>query len=176
MLARRDGLSEPELASASAAIERHLESLLANLPPSTLAFCWPVRKEFDARPLASRLAARGWKLALPVVVAENAPMIFRSWHPGCAMGTDRYGIPIPLEGAALVPDVALLPLVAFDTAGYRLGYGGGYFDRTLASLLPRPRTIGLGYESIRVETIHPEPHDIPLDAIVTEAGVETHAG
>lgn len=176
MLARRDSLSERELSAAAAAIQGHLDDLFSSLPPATLAFCWPVRNEFDTRPLASRLALRGWRLCLPVVIAENAPMIFRPWHFGCAMGADRYGIPIPLDGEALVPDIALLPLVAFDAAGYRLGYGGGYFDRTLASLVPRPRAVGVGYEVTRVESLHPEPHDIPLDAVVTEAGVETHTG
>ncbi len=89
------------------------------------------------------------------------------------MNEDRYGIPTPAAGDFLQPQALLIPLVAFDAAGYRLGYGGGFFDRTLASLHPRPLAIGVGFELNRVETIHPEAHDARLDAIVTEAGVMT---
>ena len=88
------------------------------------------------------------------------------------MTVGRYGIPIPADGATLIPDVVLLPLVAFDARGFRLGYGGGYFDRTLAGLVPRPFAIGVAFEVARVNSIRPQAHDIPLDAVVTEAGVD----
>ena len=88
------------------------------------------------------------------------------------MSVDRHGIPIPADGATLIPDVVLLPLVAFDARGFRLGYGGGYFYRTLAGLAPRPFSIGVGFEVARVDSIQPQEHDIPLDAVVTEAGAE----
>ncbi|MCX7898046.1 MAG: hypothetical protein N2441_09255, partial [Rhodocyclaceae bacterium] len=88
---------------------------------------------------------------------------------------DPYGIPIPLTPPAPPPAVLLLPLVAFDAQGYRLGYGGGYFDRTLAALTPRPLTIGVGYAGCEVASIHPAPHDIPLDMIVTESFVRMGA-
>jgi 5,10-methenyltetrahydrofolate synthetase len=87
------------------------------------------------------------------------------------MSEDRHGIPIPGGGPAIDPDIVLLPLVAFDTAGYRLGYGGGYFDRTLAARVPRPLAIGVGFELGRVADIRPQGHDVRLDAVVTEAGV-----
>jgi 5,10-methenyltetrahydrofolate synthetase len=120
---------------------------------------------------------------MPVVVIPAAPMIFRAWTPATPMTTDRHGIPVPVDipadpttGDAVIepniaPDILLLPLVAFDAAGYRLGYGGGYFDRTLAARVPRPRAIGVGFELARVPDIRPQAHDLPLDAIVTEAGV-----
>ncbi len=92
------------------------------------------------------------------------------------MTIDRYGIPIPADGAVLIPDVVLLPLVAFDRCGFRLGYGGGYFDRTLVAIVPRPFTVGIGFEVARVDTIQPQAHDIPLDAVVTEAGAEFFNG
>ncbi|MRR51927.1 MAG: 5-formyltetrahydrofolate cyclo-ligase, partial [Rhodocyclaceae bacterium] len=117
----------------------------------------------------------GWRLALPVVTIPNAPLAFRAWTPATATSKDRYGIPTPLDGDWLTPTVLLLPLVAFDNAGYRLGYGGGYFDRTLAAMVPSPLAVGLGFELARVPSIHPEPHDMRLDAIITEAGVmKTH--
>jgi len=170
-LAARMALDEKTHAELSARIESHLAALLAPFPPQTLAFCAPVRGEFDARPLASLLLDRGWQAAMPIVVESDAPMRFRRWTPSCAMGVDRYGIPIPLDGPDLVPDVVLLPLLAFDAQGFRLGYGGGYFDRTLAVLVPRPLAIGIGFELGRVADIRPQTHDIPLAAVVTEAGI-----
>lgn len=169
-LAARLALDLATHAALSAGIEQHLAALLLPLAPQTLAFCAPVRGEFDARPLASRLIGRGWHAAMPVVTAVDAPMGFRAWTPASAMGADRYGIPIPADGAAVIPDIVLLPLLAFDGQGFRLGYGGGYFDRTLAAMVPRPLAIGVGYELCRVADIHPEPHDIALDVLVTEAG------
>jgi len=170
-LAARMALDDRTHAQLAARIEAHLAGLLAPLPPQTLAFCAPVRGEFDARPLASVLIGRGWQAAMPIVVETDAPLRFRGWTPASAMGVDRYDIPIPLEGPDLVPDVVLLPLLAFDAQGFRLGYGGGYFDRTLAALVPRPLAIGIGFELGRVADIRPQTHDIPVAAIVTEAGV-----
>lgn len=170
-LAARLALDPAAHAALSAALEQHLAALLLPLAPQTLAFCAPVRGEFDARPLASRLIEQGWRAAMPVVTAVDAPMSFRAWTPSSTMGADRYGIPIPADGAAVIPDIVLLPLVAFDAQGFRLGYGGGYFDRTLAAMVPRPQAIGVGFELARVADIRPEAHDIGLDAVVTERGV-----
>ncbi|HMN82567.1 MAG TPA: 5-formyltetrahydrofolate cyclo-ligase [Burkholderiaceae bacterium] len=139
-------------------------------PPPVLGFCWPHRGEFDARPLAARFIAQGGRAALPVVAARGAALQFRRWEPGAAMAAGDHGIPVPAAGEPLSPDLMLVPLVGFDEAGYRLGYGGGYFDRTLAGLA-RAHTIGVGYESARVRSIEPQPHDLPMRWIVTEAGV-----
>lgn len=170
-LAARMALDEKTRAGLSARIEAHLAALLLPLAPQTLAFCAPVHGEFDARPLASLLLERGWRTAMPVVTAVDAPMSFHVWTPSSAMGADRYGIPIPADGAAVIPDIVLLPLLAFDAQGFRLGYGGGYFDRTLAAMVPRPQAIGIGFELGKVPDIRPQSHDVRLDAIVTEAGV-----
>ena len=169
-IAARLALSDDDHKRASAAIERHLEVLLATRPARVLAFCWPLRREFDCRPLVERLLARGWCAAQPVVTAEAAPMAFRPWTPDTAMTKDRHGIPIPAGDQTVIPDVVLLPLVAFDAQGYRIGYGGGYFDRTLAALSPRPFSVGIGFELARVDSVRPEVHDVRLDALVTEAG------
>ncbi len=146
--------------------------LLAARSPGVLAFCWPIRAEFDCRPLVRRLMDSGWRSCIPTVVEVSTPMTFRVWTPDSTMTVGRYGIPIPADGATLIPDVVLLPLVAFDARGFRLGYGGGYFDRTLAGLVPRPFAIGVAFEVARVNSIRPQAHDIPLDAVVTEAGVD----
>jgi 5,10-methenyltetrahydrofolate synthetase len=170
----RLALDEKAHALLSARIESGLEALLAPLPPQTLAFCAPMRKEFDACRLAARLVGRGWHVAMPVVVVPAAPMIFRRWTPGTAMGLDHLGIPVPAQGEDICPAIVLLPLVAFDPQGFRLGYGGGYFDRTLAAMVPRPLAIGVGFELGRVSDIRPRAHDIPLDATVTEASIVHH--
>lgn len=173
-LAARMALDEKTHHALSARIEAHLKHLLTPLAPQILAFCAAVRGEFDAQALASLLIDRGWRAAMPIVVAPDAPMSFRAWTPASTMDTDRYGIPVPTGGETIIPTVVLLPLVGFDARGFRLGYGGGYFDRTLASLVPRPFSIGVGFELARVADIRPQPHDVRLDAVVTEAGVVRH--
>lgn len=170
-LAVRLALDEKTHFAHSAAIEAHLTTLLLPLLPQTLAFCIPVRGEFDARPLATLLLERGWHAVVPVVEVRAAPMSFRSWTPTSAMSLDRHGIPIPARGLASLPTIVLLPLLAFDVQGYRLGYGGGYFDRTLVELVPPPLAIGVGFELARVADIRPQAHDLPLDIVVTEAGI-----
>jgi 5-formyltetrahydrofolate cyclo-ligase len=170
-IAARVALPEAWRHDASRRILAALEEFCLARAPGVLAFCWPIRAEVDCRPLAERLIAAGWRVTMPTVVASDAPMSFRRWQPGMAMTQDPYGIPVPAAAETLPPDVALLPLVAFDAAGYRLGYGGGYFDRTLAACAPRPLAVGVGFALAEVPSIHPEPHDIPLDAVVTEYGL-----
>jgi len=170
----RMAMPDDEHARASAAIEACLKSALAARRPQSIAFCWPLRREFDCRPLVSALLAAGWRACQPVVLEAAKPMQFRAWQPDSPMTTDRHGIPIPDTPICEAPDIVLLPLVAFDDRGYRIGYGGGYFDRTLASLSPRPLAIGVGFELGRVDSVRPEPHDIRLDIIVTEAGLREY--
>ena len=108
---------------------------------------------------------------MPVVVAPKTPLIFREWHPGVKLADGPLGIPYPVDSREVQPDHVLLPMLGWDAQGYRLGYGGGFFDRTLASLARRPRVIGLSYEQAYMQTIRPQPHDIPVDFVVTERGV-----
>lgn len=158
-------------AAHRAASERILERLGAMLrarPAGTLGFCWPIRAEVDCLPLVRELLAAGWRAVVPTVTLPDAPMEFRPWWPEAPLAVDPYGLPVPATAACPPPDVLLVPLVAFDAAGYRIGYGGGYFDRTLAACKPRPETIGVGFALAQVGSILPGPHDIPLDRIVTE--------
>jgi 5-formyltetrahydrofolate cyclo-ligase len=157
--------------SWGAVIETHLERLIGERVPATIGFYWPFKAEFDPRPLIRRLIETGLEAALPVVVAPKTPMEFRLWRLDAAMAIGVYDIPYPAERNIVVPDIVLAPLVGFDAAKYRLGYGGGYFDRTLAVLEPRPHAIGIGFELGRLETVYPQTHDLKMDAIVTEAGV-----
>lgn len=167
MVAQRSLLSAAEHQRLSASIVECLQSTF--VMPESFAFCWPIKHEPDVRGIVEVWQKAGARAALPVVVAEDTPLRFRSWTSGSRLAEDRYGIPTPVDGEWLVPALILLPLNGFDPAGYRLGYGGGYFDRTLASMSPRPLTVGVGFEINRVDSIRPEHHDQRLDWIVTEA-------
>lgn len=153
----------------NAAITQALGDFLT--PGMVVGFYWPIRGEYDARKLVASLLDRGARAALPVIVTRNSPLVFRDWHPASRMENGFWDIPVPAEGDPVIPTSLLVPLVGFDRMGYRLGYGGGYYDRTLASLPAKPLAIGVGYELARLETIYPQPHDIPMDAIVTEGRV-----
>jgi 5-formyltetrahydrofolate cyclo-ligase len=136
-----------------------------------LGFYWPFQGEIDVRHLVRNFLAFGAEAALPVVVEMRRPLEFWSWRPRMKLTRGVWNIPVPSDRSPVQPTVLLVPLLGFDVAGYRLGYGGGYYDRTLATFAQKPLTIGIGYELGRLETIYPQPHDIPMDAIVTESGV-----
>jgi 5,10-methenyltetrahydrofolate synthetase len=176
LIAERASLEPAQLERFRLAIDTHLERGFPHLARGIVAFCWPYQGEYDARFLARRLRDRGAVTALPAVVAPRTPLVFREWHPGVKLAQGVYGIPYPAAGTELAPDVALVPLVGFDDAGFRLGYGGGYFDRTLAAAARRPVAIGIGYELAHIDTIHPQPHDIAMDWVVTERGIYRRDG
>jgi 5-formyltetrahydrofolate cyclo-ligase len=152
-------------------IDGYLELSFPGLAHSRLAFCWPIKGEYDARHFARTARDRGALTALPVVIAPRQPLKFREWHPGIALARGALDIPYPVDSPEVQPDAVLLPMNGWDAQGYRLGYGAGFFDRTLASLAKRPVTIGVSYELAHLDTIHPQPWDIPMDYVVTERGV-----
>jgi len=170
LIERRSALSRATLDAYRRCIDAHLQRAFPDLDRGVIAFCWPYKNEYDARHLLAALRRRGATTALPAIIAPKTALVFREWHPGIALEAGPLGIPFPPDSAEVRPDSVLLPVVGFDAAGYRLGYGGGYFDRTLAAM-PRPRVIAVAYEFMLIETIHPQPHDIPVDYVVTERGV-----
>lgn len=171
LIAARLGLSAEQHLNASQAVERTLTTLLPRFGSDILGCYFPFQREFNILPLAERHIAAGGKVALPVVIRKNNPLEFRLWQPGMAMAHGAYDIAYPAIGDPVEPSTLMISLVGFDEAGYRLGYGGGYYDRTIAGLHRRPRLIGIGFECGRLPTIHPQAHDIALDEIVTEAGL-----
>lgn len=171
LIAARVALAPSVLDSWRRRMDVTLERSFPGLARCRLAFCWPIKGEYDARHLARTLRSRGALTALPVVVAPGTPLIFREWHPGVDLAKGVMNIPYPVGSAQIIPQAVLLPMNGWDAQGYRLGYGGGFFDRTLASLEKRPLTIGVTYEFAKMHTIHPQSWDIPMDYVVTERGV-----
>ena len=171
LIGERERLDPATLDRWRRRIEATLERSFPGLSTAKVALCWPMRGEYDARPLADTLRARGAVTALPVVVAPGQPLAFREWHPGVALASGPLGIPYPAGSEPVVPTAMLVPLNGWDEAGYRLGYGAGFFDRTLATLPGPPIAIGVGYELARIKTIYPQVWDVPMDWIVTERGV-----
>jgi 5-formyltetrahydrofolate cyclo-ligase len=171
LIAARVALAPAVLDSWRRRMDVTLERSFPGLARCRLAFCWPIKGEYDARHLARTLRSRGALTALPVVVAPGTALIFREWHPGVDLAKGVMNIPYPVGSAQIIPQAVLLPMNGWDPQGYRLGYGGGFFDRTLASLQKRPLTIGVTYEFAKMETIYPQSWDIPMDYVVTESGV-----
>jgi len=136
-----------------------------------VGFYWPMMGEFDPRVAVLRLREQGGRAALPIVVQKAAPLQYREWWPGVATTPGVFNLPVPVDTPVLVPQAVFMPPVGFDARGYRLGYGGGYFDRTLASFSPQPLKIGVGREMNRIATIYPQAFDVPMDFVVTEAGI-----
>ncbi len=169
LLARRVAVPAPQRAEWDRLIETRLEAGLPLLGRMVIGFYWPCPGEFDARSLVGKLRAQGARAALPAVVAKKHPLEYREWWPGVPMNPGAMDIMTPEGTPVLLPDAVLMPPVGFSEEGARLGYGAGYFDRTLASLNPQPLKIGVAYELQRMPTIYPQPHDVLMDFVVTEA-------
>lgn len=171
LIAARLALSVAERVDLSERISARLRPELGTVQGRCISAYWPLRGEPDLRDLLRGLCESGARCVLPVVVEKGQPLLFRQWTPGCVMARGIWDIPFPADGEVLVPEVLLAPVVGFDPCTYRLGYGGGYFDRTLAALRTPRRVIGVGYEFAALATIYPLSHDVPMDAIVTESRV-----
>lgn len=159
-------------------VAARLREALAHYRPHAVGFYWPLAGEFDARAIIGEWLAQDVRrqAALPVVAMKGHALRFHAWAPGAPMRIGHHRIPEPEQARPLLPDLLLIPCVGFDDDGYRLGYGGGYYDRTLAAWegTSKPVTIGIGYEACRA-TLPRELHDVPLDAIVSDAGLFARA-
>lgn len=177
MRARRAALTPETRAAASLALRAPLLPWVAAFPlprASVISGYWPIRDEIDPRPAMRALAERGFRLALPVSLASGEPLAFRAWKPGDTLAPDLMRIDAPLpEAPAVTPALVLVPMLAFDRACRRLGYGAGFYDRTLAALRRTGATlaVGLAFSAQEVASVPTGPDDAPLDAVVTESGV-----
>jgi 5-formyltetrahydrofolate cyclo-ligase len=170
-LARRDALDPALRQRASDRVAAHVLDLLAMTPPAVVSGFLPIRSEIDPRPAMTALATRGHRLALPCVTPDG--LVFRLWRPGDALRKAGFGLSEPEAAAPAVdPDIMLVPLAAFERRGHRIGYGAGHYDRVIARLAAKrhPLTMGLAFAAQEVEHVPDEPHDQPLDVIVTEDG------
>jgi len=172
----RDGLHRQYGGDAGARLADHF---IAALPPAAgikVSVFWPMGAEIDTRPLLAALHKAGCLCLLPAVETRNAPLVFRAWQPGATLVASDFGVMEPQPSAAAhIPDIVAVPLLAFDGIGVRLGYGGGYYDRTLADLWSNNEkeilAVGLCYAGQRVDTLPEGPFDRRLDMVVTETGV-----
>jgi len=158
-------------------LQEVLRVWLAARPDVAIGAYSPIKGEFDALPALFRWseADEARRIGLPVVDRDTRQLRFHLWYPGCEMEADAYGIPKPKDTPAFEPTLLLVPCVGYGPRGLRLGYGGGFYDRTLATLAPRPYTVGLAYSHGFVPWLQPQPHDVPLDAILNEDGVAWQA-
>lgn len=171
LIAERLAVPAEARARQGEAIAAAILAELGDVAGRTVSAYWPFRGEPDLRPLLAEISAHGGRTALPVVVEKGRPLEFHLWQAGEELTRGVWNIPVPAARRPVLPDIVLSPVVGFDAACYRLGYGGGFYDRTLAAMPEKPRILGLGYGSARLATIYPQMHDIPMDLIVTEAGV-----
>ncbi len=154
-------------------LQEVLRVWLVSRQEQTIGAYWPIKGEFDALPALYRWseADAGRRIGLPVINRDTKQLRFHVWYPGCPMEDDAYGIPKPKDTDAFEPQLLLVPCVGFGPGGLRLGYGGGFYDRTLAALSPRPVTVGVGYAHGFVPWLEAEAHDVPLGAVLTEDGL-----
>ena len=194
-------LNMPDRLARADLLQRVMRIWLVGRPDEVIGAYWPIKGEFDPLPALYRwqedailsqdlssnpalaqveraqlatesIASRSpRKIGLPVVNKQHKTLIFHAWYPGCPMEEVAYGIPKPKDTEVVVPTLLFVPCVGYGPGGYRLGYGGGFYDRTLATLQPRPLTVGLGYTHGWLPDFQPEPHDLPLDAVLNDNGV-----
>ena len=172
-------LNLPDRLQRADLLQRVMRIWLVGRPDVVIGAYWPIKGEFDPLPALHRWKEDGElldqpqprRIGLPVVDKVHKTMTFHAWYPGCPMEEDAYGIPKPKGTDSFEPELLLVPCVGFGDNGVRLGYGGGFYDRTLAALQPRPYTVGIGYGHGYVPWLEAEPHDMPLDAMITEDGV-----
>lgn len=169
LIAARLAVSADTRAAMSVRIAEGLDRVIGDPSGRMVSLYWPFRGEPDLRPWMDSINARGGKTALPLVIDKGQPLVFKAYKSGDRLEKGVWNIPIPAEGDPVFPDIVISPIVGVDPDNYRLGYGGGFFDRTLAAMPFKPLVIGIGYELQRIPTIYPQTHDIPMDRIVTEA-------
>ena len=178
-LARRAAAFGEHGPAAGARLEVHGLAFLKPAPGAIVSGFSAIRDEIDPAGLLARLQREGYRLCLPVMQGKGLPLVFRAWSPGDAMGRVQWGIAEPLpDKSVLEPDIVLVPLLAFDALGYRLGYGGGFYDRTLARLraIKPVVAVGVAYDELKVDAVPHLHYDQPLDWVLTPSGPKPCSG
>lgn len=175
-LLRAKRLAMPDRLEKAAMLQSVLRTWLVSRTDQIIGAYWPIHGEFDPLPALYRWQEAApmpqqRRIGLPVVNRETHLLTFHAWYPGCPMEKDAYGIPKPKDTEIITPTLLLIPCVGYGPGGVRLGYGGGFYDRTLASLNPLPDTVGLAYSMSYLPDLTPQEHDIPLASILTEQGM-----
>ncbi len=170
MLAARAAMTMAVREDLSRRLIEQLKPVLKDRP-APISFYWPIKAEPDLKPLMRALDEAGIAICLPVCIKLGEPLTFRPWTKGAKMERGFWDIPVPADPTEIQPRTLIAPIVGYDGAGYRLGYGGGFFDRTLAKFGDAAAAIGIGFSMFRLASIHPQPHDIAMAAIVTETGM-----
>jgi len=170
LLAARQAL--PDRLERAVALQQVLRVWLVGRQEATIGGYWPIKGEFDPLPALYRWSegAENRRIGLPVADRETSSLKFHVWFPGCPMEPDRYDIPKPKGTEVFEPQMLLLPCVGYGPEGVRLGYGGGFYDRTVAALQPRPYTVGLCYSNGFLPMLRTHEDDLPLDALLTDDG------
>lgn len=164
-----DGAARIDAAKAAAA---HFGKSVPLSGDAVVAAYWPIRDELDSKPLLLEMMDAGRTVCLPVIMGDARPLVFKVWEPDAPLFESGFGTLAPSELAPdAVPDVVIIPLLGFDRAGTRLGYGRGYYDRTIAAMETKPLMVGYAFSAQELPEIPREDHDVPLDFLVTEAGV-----
>jgi len=172
-------LNLPDRLQRADLLQRVMRIWLFGRTDQVIGAYWPIKGEFDPLPALHRWKEDGElldepqlrRIGLPVVDKVHKTLTFHAWYPGCPMEEDAYGIPKPKDTEVIVPTLLFVPCVGYGPGGFRLGYGGGFYDRTLAALRPKPFTVGLGYTNGWLPDMESEPHDVPLDALLNDNGV-----
>jgi 5,10-methenyltetrahydrofolate synthetase len=172
-------LNMPDRLRRADMLQQVMRVWLVGRPDTVIGAYWPIKGEFDPLPALHRWKEDGElldsaqlrRIGLPVVDKVHQTLKFHAWFPGCPMQEDAFGIPKPKDTEIVVPTLLFVPCVGYAVGGYRLGYGGGFYDRTLARLQPKPYTVGMGFAAGFLPDFEPEAHDMPLDAILNELGV-----
>jgi len=172
-------LNLPDRLQRADMLQRVMRIWLFGRTDEVIGAYWPIKGEFDPLPALHRWKEDGElldepqprRIGLPVVDKVHKTLTFHAWYPGCPMEEDAYGIPKPKDTEIIVPTLLFVPCVGYGPGGFRLGYGGGFYDRTLAALLPKPFTVGLGYTHGYLPDMEAESHDVPLNALLNDNGV-----
>ena len=172
----KDRQALPDRLERAVQLQQVLRSWLVSRKESTIGAYWPIKGEFDPLPALFRWSEGGpegspRRIGLPVTDRETESLRFHVWFPGCPMELDAHDIPKPKDTDVFQPAILVLPCVGYGPGGVRLGYGGGFYDQTVAALKPRPRTVGVGYAHGFLPLLRARPDEEPLDVMITEEGV-----